>query len=563
MSKSIVLFLLLFSMTSFGQEEYTLDVKGDLREVTNKTKSHFSDSLELTTYLSQLRDLALKKGFLTASIDSIRFSSTNVMAFFHRGPRFQSIEIDANEDDIQFLRRHSNLNERLLSDISFKPIEVATLLNKTRDAFTNNGYPFCSVNLEDIQFSYSSSARLNIDRGSYYSISAVKVRGDSSIHVKSICNVLNIQVGDPHNENRIKKVYDRLEQLRYLEQIKPPELLFTEEGTELYLYLKKRKTSSINGVVGLQPDPIAERVVVTGDLNLSLLNALNRGELLDIRWQSIRAQTQNLEMKLEYPYIFNTRFGINSTFNLYKRDTTFLETDLKFEVDYYLSSNTRIKGYYQNYLSTDLSGAKNNNLFTDVGRTTTNMYGVGFSHSQLDYLQNPRKGLQINIEGALGNRSLQRSDTIPTESSLSYRGLSSINVFVPIWKRHILRLANTTRFLGADAQLVENELFRFGGLNSQRGFNEDEFFASVHVSSTVEYRFLLDKNSHLLAFFDYSWYEKATSSYIADDPFGFGIGFSFSTNLGLFSINYALGQQLANPIRFSEGKVHFGYITYF
>jgi len=106
-------------------------------------------------------------------------------------------------------------------------------------------------------------------------------------------------------------------------------------------------------------------------------------------------------------------------------------------------------------------------------------------------------------------------------------------------------------------------LFRYGGLNNQRGFNEDEFFASVHTSSTIEYRFLLDKNSHLLAFFDYSWYEKATSNYITDDPFGFGVGFSFSTNLGLFSINYALGQQLTNPIRFSEGKVHFGYITYF
>ena len=555
--------MLLIALSSIGQEAYTLDIEGDLREITNKTKSDFSDSLDVTTYLSELQGLALKKGFLTASIDSIHYSSTNVTAFFHRGPQFKSIEISAKEDDIQFLRRHSNLNERLLSNVSFKPYEVASLLNKTRDAFTNNGYPFCSVNLVDVEFSYTSSARLNIDHGNYYTISAVKVRGDSSIHVKSMCNVLNIQVCDPHNENRIEKVYDRLEQLRYLEQIKPPELLFTEEGTELYLYLKKRKTSSINGVVGLQPDPIAERVVVTGDLNLSLLNALNRGELLDIRWQSIRAQTQNLEMKMEYPYIFNTRFGINSTFNLYKRDTTFLETDLKFGVDYYLNSNTRIKGYYQNYLSTDLSGATNNNLFTDVGRTTTNMYGIGFNHSQLDYLPNPRKGLQLNFEGAIGNRNLQRSDTIPAESSLSYRGLCSINVFVPIWKRHVLRLANTTRFLGADAKLVENELFRYGGLNSQRGFNEDEFFASVHTSSTIEYRFLLDKNSHLLAFFDYSWYEKSTSNYISDDPFGFGIGFSFSTNLGLFSINYALGQQLTNPIRFSDGKVHFGYITYF
>jgi len=48
-----------------------------------------------------------------------------------------------------------------------------------------------------------------------------------------------------------------------------------------------------------------------------------------------------------------------------------------------------------------------------------------------------------------------------------------------------------------------------------------------------------------------------------DHPFGFGAGFSFGTNIGIFSISYALGQQLNNPILMRNGKVHFGYIAYF
>lgn len=50
---------------------------------------------------------------------------------------------------------------------------------------------------------------------------------------------------------------------------------------------------------------------------------------------------------------------------------------------------------------------------------------------------------------------------------------------------------------------------------------------------------------------------------MSDQPFGFGAGFSFGTNLGIFSISYALGKQFNNPIELKNGKVHFGYVTYF
>ena len=98
---------------------------------------------------------------------------------------------------------------------------------------------------------------------------------------------------------------------------------------------------------------------------------------------------------------------------------------------------------------------------------------------------------------------------------------------------------------------------------SIKTFNEEELYATLRSVFTIEYRYLLDQNSHIFAFFDQGLYENNAASYMKDRPFGFGAGFSFGTNIGIFSISYALGQQLNNPILMRNGKVHFGYIAYF
>jgi hemolysin activation/secretion protein len=104
---------------------------------------------------------------------------------------------------------------------------------------------------------------------------------------------------------------------------------------------------------------------------------------------------------------------------------------------------------------------------------------------------------------------------------------------------------------------------RFGGLTTQRGFKEQEITANKRNTSTIEYRYLLENNAYLFLFYDQSWYENNATTYYKDHPFGFGAGFSFGTNVGIFSISYAQGKQFNNPILIKNGKVHFGYVAYF
>jgi len=45
--------------------------------------------------------------------------------------------------------------------------------------------------------------------------------------------------------------------------------------------------------------------------------------------------------------------------------------------------------------------------------------------------------------------------------------------------------------------------------------------------------------------------------------FGFGVGTNFNTRAGTFSISYALGKIINNPIQISNSKIHLGYINRF
>jgi len=548
-----------------GQKNFKIHYKNpSFEQFIKHPTSQFKDSVSAIRYLESLRLSAINKGFVLASVDSLNYKLNEMEVFLYIGPKFNNVILTTNSSNLRFLRKNGAINEKLLSKIPFKPRDFADYLKKIQNTYLNNGYPFVSIELVENTFIDDNLyANLEISPGSVYQWNKIHVKGDSSISSKYISNLIGIRKHDVYNEKQLNQVSLRIAQLNFLQEIKPHETLFTETGSELFLYLKSIPLSSVNGVIGLQPNPNdLEKLTVTGDINLRLLNAFKRGELVDVRWKSIRPETQSIKGNLNYPFLFNTAFGIDGNFFLYKRDTTFLELKSSIGVNYSLRNGSQLKAFYQNNTSNVLSGGLNNPTFTNLGNSKTNYYGIGLKTNRLDYLPNPSKGFSVNIESSIGNRKHSPNDTTSITNSLSYKNLIDVKWYFPIRKRHVLLLANKTEIIYSPS-IYENELFRFGGLTEQRGFNEDELFASTRTTSTVEYRFLLDKNSHVFLFYDQSWYEKNTKNYLNDSPVAFGTGFSFKTNIGIFSISYALGKQLDNPILIKDSKIHFGYIAYF
>lgn len=564
MNKLHILLLLLLPLSVLGQKDYSVTWKGSpLKEFIKHPETKFRDSLQANKYMLGLRQDAIDDGFLLASIDSVQYDSTSAIVFFYLGKSYESALLHLPKEEVNFVRRNARLSEKFLAKLPLTPKELGNNLQRIHDAYLNNGYPLSSVQLDSVEIDGANiTANIIIDRGPLITWKEIHIKGDTAVSKKYLSSLIGISEGDIYNRKRLQQITGAITQVPFIKEIRPHEILFTKKGAELFVYVESVAISSFNGVVGLQPDPISERLQITGDVNLRLMNVLKRGELLNIRWQSIRDQTQSLTSRLNYPFLFGTSFGIDGKFDLYKRDTSFLELNGNIGVQYFLNRGNYIKAYYQTLTSSVLDGGANNPTFSNLGNTQSNNYGLAFSSNRVDYVPNPSRGLRFDVESSIGSRNAQRNDSAQVVRSTTYRGKLELEWFVPIYNRHVLRLANNTEFYIAD-EIFQNEVFRFGGLTAQRGFNEDELLATTRTSFVAEYRFLLDKNSHVFAFFDQTWYENVSGNYFNDTPYGFGLGFSFRTNLGVFSISYALGSQFDAPIQFNSSKVHFGYIAYF
>lgn len=557
-------FLLFFAFGTFGQKKFSIDFTTDnYRKVKKNIQTEFKDSISAVKYLNELRFFAIKKGYLLASIDSVKFEKHRLISAFYVGEHFKTVQLDVQEEDLQFLRKNAGLSEKTLVSFPFQPAEVERIMRLIHETANNNGYPFSKVYLEQIHFSGEDmQASLVVNRGKRYNFSEIHIKGDSSISKVFISSLIDIKIGEAFNENKLQAISKKISQLSFIREIKPHELLFTENGVELFMYLESNPVSSVNGAIGLQPNPTTNRIGLTGELNLKLLNVLKHGELLSLNWRSIQSQTQSLTANVNYPFLFKTPFGIDGQFQLYKRDTTFLELKSTIGVQYFLRGGNYFKVFYQNASSSVLSGANNNPNFSNLSMVRTNAYGASILRRQLDYLPNPSKGIGLYLELAIGSRKSQINDTLEWTKSTTYRAAAQFDWFIPLTRRNVIRLANRTEWYYAP-EIFQNEVYRFGGQNSLRGFNEEELYATFRSVLSVEYRFLLDRNSHLFAFYDQGMYENKSVNYYTDYPFGFGLGFSFGTNLGIFSISYALGKQFDNPILMRNGKIHFGYIAYF
>lgn len=552
-------FLLLFSLVnpSFSQKTVTLSING-FDQIEKQELWRVHDSLELKSKLQKLILKAYQKGYPSFSIDSlIHADSTNTIVYGSIGPYVKSWVINLDDEDRRLIRSYG-MNPKQFE--AFRPsIGIpANVLAELLQKLERNGYPFARVRLTDLRYEQSKLIA-DLDLQPNQRVKWIGLNLESSkikLSSRFLENYLHIRAGDWYDQEQINLLPVRLKQLSYLREVKPAELLFTPEGATLYLYLESRPISSFNGTIGLQQNPVTLKYQFTGDVRLRLQNVLKRAEFFELNWRSIQPGSPQLKTQASLPYLFRTPFGLEGQFQLIKRDSTFLELKSGAGISYFLNAGNTLKAFYKNHQS-NLLNAGNQSGFSNM---VNNQYGLAIQHLQVDFLPNPRKGLVWMIEGSAGNRRITR-DSIE-KRSLVMNISGSFDWYIPIGKRWVFKTGLNTESYIADSTQT-NELIRFGGNLNQRGFLEDEFYATTRTTGSLEIRFVLDQFSNLFLFYDQTWYERNAQSYLQDTPFGFGGGIRFGTNIGIFSLTYALGKQQSNPILLRDSKIHFGYIAFF
>ena len=108
----------------------------------------------------------------------------------------------------------------------------------------------------------------------------------------------------------------------------------------------------------------------------------------------------------------------------------------------------------------------------------------------------------------------------------------------------------------------ENELLRFGGINSIRGFEENSILASQYGLINSEYRYQLNNSIFIHTITDVAYFENKLSN-TNEKLFGYGFGFGILTKSGLLKLNYANGKNENQKFKLSNSKIHISLTALF
>ncbi len=575
---SPVVFIAL-SLSLAAQEKIALQIHiSDRPEKTPKQINEvqsvsYRSAFEIQHVLKSLVKDLYQEGYLSASVDSVIGDSAKMTAFIFLGPRFTISHLDVSEVDEDILSK-TGFRDKLYTDRPLKPNMIGRFFDDALTYLENNGYPFATIRLDSIVAENNRvSAKVVVEKNKFITIDSIVILGDKiRLNKHYISNVIGIKPGSPYRENVVSKIGLLIAEDPFVKELSPFEVIFTDKSTRLVLILTKQKASNFDGILGIQPQGNTGKVIITGDVKLGLGNIVGLGEKLNLRWQRLRDKTQQINVSLDIPFLFRTPIGIGYKLEIYRRDTSFNNVEHLLSIPFYINNGSRFKGYFRYFKSSliSLSGYENATSLPPYLDSKATTYGIGYEITRYDYRLNPSKGWALNVTAGAGTNEILRNqglENINYDSlggkATKLEGALDFHYFIHIkGPSTILLRAQAGGMTGDNLSL--NQLTRIGGLLTLRGFDEQSIIVSTYGVATAEYRFLFERESYFSLFIDYGWYERnVIDGYFSDMPFGFGVGISFATKAGIFSLNYALGTQQGNPIDFRTGKIHFGFVNYF
>jgi outer membrane protein assembly factor BamA len=119
--------------------------------------------------------------------------------------------------------------------------------------------------------------------------------------------------------------------------------------------------------------------------------------------------------------------------------------------------------------------------------------------------------------------------------------------------KNVINIKSQHFYLQSDEYII-NELYRFGGINSIRGFNENTLQGNLFSSILTEYRYVVSSSIYVHSIIDYAYFQDKTTN-LKGNLLGLGFGFGVLTKNGLLNLVYANGSTKDQAIKLSNSIV--------
>ena len=528
------LFLILYCVFFKAQvkEYWLIDLQTDKKTLVKDSTSavKFLDSLTQNYYYFTEVKKVNKEGNMT-------------QIFFDKGKNYNQAQVQLDDETVrifEYLPQFFTKNlDSLKKEISEKYRNQGFVFNRVKSQF--NGM---KGDIPQVELSVIKSDQRKID--------GIVFKGYEKVPKRFIKNLEKEYLGKNYQENTLAKLNQSLHNHPFLLLDKPPQTLFTKDSTTIFLFAQKKKSNSFDGVIGFGNDK-TEKFTFNGSLNLNFRNMVNGFETVNIFWQRNPDKGQTFDLQTDIPYLFKSNVGGNFKVNIFRQDSTYANVKLTPAFYLHLNSNQKIglRGTFETSTVLD-------SLYVQGRDYDKKGIGLWYDYSEPSEVELFLYKTRIRAE----------ADYITTDYSAENITAKQTNYFISgernfhIKGNNYLNLRAESALLNSKNNFAINELLRFGGWNSFRGFNENSLYADFYYYGTAEYRYLVGNQ----AFFDvFAQYGELQNKNLGLKPklYSFGLGFNFILPIGLMSFQISNGNEFGNTIKFGDTKIHWGILSRF
>jgi outer membrane protein assembly factor BamA len=548
-------------------------------------KEKFNSQSEARYFITTIPTLLQIKGYITGSVDSSEIDSSGASVHLFLGLQYKWAKINTlpkDEDILSAVRWPKSSFKNSGMDWN----AVKNWQEQILTYLENNGYPFAKIVLDSITIQENQvEALLKIDRGYLYKLDSIRLWGNAKISKEFLQRYLELPDGSIFNKQKILDASKKIRQITYVEEEQPSSISFQATGSALNLYLKAKKNSQVNLLVGFLPNSNAgegKKFLITGEANILLRNALGAGETIGLNWQQLQIKSPRLNILYDHPFLFKSPLGLNYTMDMFRKDSTFLNINMQLGANYIVSGSQSAMVFVQRRQSI-LNGIDTfrikqmKRLPAEADVSSTNL-GVSYNFNTTDYRFNPHKGNELMITVAAGKKKIKKNnqvlelkdpafdynqlyDTVKL-NTYQFRFNGSAAHYFPVTKQTALKTGINAGFLQSGNYFL-NELFQIGGYKLLRGFTEESEYVSQYIIGTLEYRYLIGVNSNFFVFVDGGWAKNPVQLVSNHTYLGTGLGMAFETKAGIFNLAWAIGKRNDSELNLRQSKLHFGFVNYF
>jgi hypothetical protein len=518
-----ILFFSLFASKLYSQENnlYYLNIKSkDSLENNVVKKINYSRKFSKLNKLNKTKDSVLtilkEKGYYSLLTENINQQKKSYTFYLKLGVRINTTHVKVNSEDkkiFQALNLKIDTDYLILENEKLKPF-----LNSISNYLIENGQLFSKVRLINSKIKNQSLfTELQINRSKKRTINRIIINGYPDFPSAFTKHYLNLNNNKVLNENRIEEISKKINRLRFASEIKKPEILFSKDSTLLYIYIKKKKSNSFDGLINFSTEN--NKINFRGYLDLNLVNIFNSGEEIKINWRNSSNNKQDFTLETKIPYLFNSKISSDVSFSLFRNDSTYINTNSRISLSYPISKLTNISLLLTN------ESSRSNIATNNISSFDKKMIGIGINY-------NSQKNNQFNVDF-----SVSHGKRISNQENNQYLLNLNASSLLKTSDRTVLYIRNKSGLLFSDSYL-ENELFREGGANSIRGFNEQSISTSKYSYINSELRFLSKNKSYLYSVHDIGAFNLNAQNSIL---YSIGFGYNYIKNNNSINISYIYG----------------------